>query len=213
MLENLSPQEFKNQFKENKTLRMVSIGVGSIVTIILGYFVYKQFIWSPANEKSKDALYLGLNYAAKDSTDAAINELTTVVKKFDGKQGGELAQFVLARQYMAKGDFKKALKELEGVDVTDTYIAVYTIGLQGDCYSEMKNYKEALGLYEEAASKNENEKTSPEFLFKAGLVAEELGDFEKATELYIQIKENYTMFSSQKTIDKYIARVKNKKSK
>jgi hypothetical protein len=59
---------------------MVSIGVGSIVTINTWLFCYKQFIWSPANEKSKDALYLGLNYAAKDSTDAAINELTTVVK-------------------------------------------------------------------------------------------------------------------------------------
>jgi len=213
MLENLSPQEFKSQFKENKTLRMVTIGVGSIVALILGYFLYKQFIWKPANEKSKDALYLGLNYAAKDSTDAAINELTTVVKKYDGKQGGELAQFVLARQYMAKGEFKKAIEELEGVDVTDTYVAVYAIGLQGDCYSEMKKYNEALELYEEAAAKNENEKTSPEFLFKAGLVAEELGNFEKATELYTQIKENYATFSSQKTIDKYIARVKNKKSK
>lgn len=213
MLENLSPQEFKSQFKENKTLRMVTIGVGSIVVLILGYFLYKQFIWKPANEKSKDALYVGLNYAAKDSTDAAINELRTVVKKYDGKQGGELAQFVLARQYMAKGEFKKALEELEGVDVNDTYVAVYAIGLQGDCYSEMKKYDEALELYEEAASKNENEKTSPEFLFKAGLVAEELGNFEKATELYTQIKENYTTFSSQKTIDKYIARVKNKKSK
>lgn len=213
MLENLSPQEFKSQFKENKTLRMVTIGVGSIVALILGYFLYKQFIWKPANEKSKDALFVGLNYAAKDSTDAAINELTTVVKKYDGKQGGELAQFVLARQYMAKGEFKKALDELEGVDVNDTYVAVYAIGLQGDCYSEMKKYNEALELYEEAAAKNENEKTSPEFLFKAGLVAEELGNFEKATELYTQIKENYTTFSSQKTIDKYIARVKNKKSK
>lgn len=213
MLENLSPQEFKNQFKVNKTLRMVTIGVGSIVVLILGYFLYKQFIWKPANEKSRDAFYVGLNYAAKDSTDAAINELTPVVKKHDGKDGGELAQFVLARQFMAKGEFKKALSELEGVNVNDTYLSVYSIGLQGDCYSEMKKYKEALDLYEEASMKNENEKTSPEFLFKAGLCAEELNDFAKATELYTKIKENYTTFASQKTIDKYIARVKNKTKK
>jgi tetratricopeptide (TPR) repeat protein len=213
MLENLSPQEFKKQFKENKTLRMVSIGVGSIVVLILAYFTYKQFIWSPANEKSKDAFYVGLNFAAKDSTNAAIDELSSVVKKYDGKNGGELAQFVLARQYMSKGEFKKALSELESVNLNDTYLSVYTLGLQGDCYSEMKKYKEALSFYEEAANKNENEKTSPEFLFKAGLVAEELGDFVKATELYTKIKDNYMNFSSQKTIDKYIARVKNKTKK
>lgn len=213
MLENLSPKEFKNQFKTNKNLRMITIGVGSIIVLILGYFLYKQLIWSPANEKSKEAYYAGLNYAAKDSVDQAIDELVPVVKKYDGKQGGELAQFVLARQYMAKGQFKKALDELEGVDVSDTYVAVYTIGLQGDCYSEMGKYEEAMDLYIEAAEKVDNEKTSPEYLFKAGLCAEEKSNFEKATELYTRIRDNYVSYSNSKTIDKYIARVKNKTKK
>ncbi|MCE3296250.1 MAG: hypothetical protein K0R65_1964 [Crocinitomicaceae bacterium] len=210
MLENLSPQEFKAQFRNNKNLRMITIGVGAIIVLILGYFLYKQFIWTPANDKSKEAYYIGLNYAAKDSVDQAIDELKPVVSKYDGKQGGELAQFVLARQYMAKGEFNKALEELEGVDVNDTYVSVYAIGLQGDCYSEMKKYKEAIDLYIEAAEKVDNEKTTPEYLFKAGLCAEEVKDFEKAKELYTRIKENYLAFSGTKTIDKYIARVNNK---
>ena len=189
---------------------MITIGVGSVIVLILGYFLYKQFIWAPANEKSKDAYYAGLNYAAKDSVDQAIDELKPVVSKYDGKQGGELAQFILARQYMAKGEFKKALEELEGVDVNDTYVAIYAIGLQGDCYSEMKKYQEAMDLYIEAADKMDNEKTTPEYLFKAGLCAEELKDFEKAKELYTRIKENYLSFSGTKTIDKYLARVNNK---
>lgn len=213
MLENLSPQEFKNQFKTNKNLRMISMGVGAIVVLILGYFLYKQFIWNPANEKSKDAYYEGLNYAAKDSTNQAIDKLKPVVSKYDGKQGGELAQFVLARQYMAKGEFTKALTELEGVSVNDTYVAIYTLGLQGDCYSEMKKYNEAIDMYVAAADKVDNEKTTPEYLFKAALCAEEVKDFNKATDFYTRIKENYLGYSSQKSIDKYIARVKNKTTK
>ncbi len=211
MLENLSPKEFKAQFKNNKNLRMITIGVGAIIVLILGYFTYKKLIWEPANEKSKDAYYAGLNYAAKDSVDMAIDELKPVVSKYDGKQGGEIAQFVLARQYMTKGEFNKALEELEGVDVSDTYVAVYAIGLQGDCYSEMKKYKEAIDLYIQAAEKVDNEKTSPEYLFKAGLCAEEIKDFEQAKELYTRIKDNYLSFSGTKTIDKYIARVSNEK--
>jgi len=82
--------------------------------------------------------------------------------------------------------------------------------LQGDCKSELKKYDEALELYIEAADLNENEKTSPEYLFKAGLVAEKLNDFEKASELYTRIKSNYLTFSNSKAIDKYIARTKNK---
>jgi predicted negative regulator of RcsB-dependent stress response len=213
MLENLSKGNFKEQFKENKTLRMTTIVVGSIVGLILIYFAYRQFIWIPSNEKSKDAYWTGLNFASIDSVDIAIDELTVAVKKFDGKDGGELAQFVLARQYMEKGEFKSALKELEGVKIKDTYLAVYTLGLQGDCYSEMKSYKDAIKFYERAAKKNENDKTSPEYLFKAALCAEKINDFKKAADLFQQIKDNYLTFSNQKTIDKYIARVKNKTTK
>ena len=213
MLENLSGTELKTQFKENKTLRMVTIAVGSVVVLILGYFAYRQFIWKPANEKSKDAYWVGLNYAAKDSVDVAIDELSGTVKNYDGKEGGELAQFVLARQYMAKGEFQKALNELDGVNLDDTYLSVYAIGLQGDCYSDMKKYGEAMDLYIDAAETNENEKTTPEFLFKAALCAEKISDFSKADELYVRIRDNYKMFGDQKAIDKYIARVANKKIK
>jgi tetratricopeptide (TPR) repeat protein len=181
--------------------------------LILGYFLYLQFIWKPANEKSKDAYWVGLNYAAKDSTNQAIDELKPVVKKYDGKIGGENAQFVLARQYMAKGEFKKALEELEGVNVEDTYVAAMVVGLQGDCHSEMKNYKKALESYLDAAAASENEMTTPMYLFKAGLCAEKEKDFEKATECYQKIKDDYSSYASQKVIDKYLTRASNKIAK
>ena len=210
MFENFSFEDFKRQLKENNKLRFTTYGLGTLIVLSLGYFTYRQFIWEPSNEKSKDAYWSGLNYAAKDSTDQAIALLEPAVKNYDGKEGGELAQFVLARQYMAKGNFTKALDELEGVDIEDTYLSIYKIGLQGDCKSELKKYDEALELYIEAADLNENEKTSPEYLFKAGLVAEKLNDFERASELYTRIKSNYLTFSNSKAIDKYIARTKNK---
>ena len=213
MLDNFSVNDFKSQLKENSKLRFATYGIGSVLVLLLGYFAYRQFIWNPSNKKSKDAYWVGLNYAAKDSVDAAIAELEPAVKQYDGKQGGELAQFVLARQYMTKGNFTKAIDELEDLDVNDTYLSVFKVGLQGDCYSEMKKYDKALSLYIEAAELNENEKTSPEYLFKAALVAEKTQDFEKASELYTRIKANYLNFSNNKAIDKYIARTKNKISK
>ena len=204
---------FKQQFRENKQLKNITIAVTAVLVLAIGYILYKQFVWGPDNEKSKSSYYKGLNLAVKDSTDAAISELEGVVKKYDGKVGGEVAQFTLARQHMTKGNFKKALELLEGVDLNDTYGPVYVIGLQGDCYSEMGDLNEALKLYQEAARKNANENTSPMYLFKAGLVAEELKDFEKATELYEQIRDEYTVFASQKNIEKYIARVSNQVNK
>ena len=213
MAYNNSTSNLKQQFKDNKQLRLITFAVGGVLVVLIGYLLYRQFVYGPKNEKSKEAYYPGLNYAAKDSTDKAIEMLEPVVKKYDGTVGGENAQYVLGRQYMDKGDFKKALQTLEGVKTSDTYVRVYTVGLQGDCYSELGKYKEALDKYEDAAGINENEKTTPEYLFKAAMVAEQLEQFEKATELYEKIRDNYAMFSQQKAIDKYIARTKNKKAK
>lgn len=210
MLEDITGESIKEQFKTNKKLRMTTFIVGGIIILVLGYFLYRQFVWMPANEKSKDNYYVGLNYAVADSTDMAIEELGKHVKDYDGKIGGEVAQFVYARQLMAKGEFKKALEELEGVNVDDSYVRVMAIGLQGDCYSEMENYGQAADKYMEAAELNENDLTTPTYLFKAALVAEELKDFGKAAELYERIKADYPTFGTTKQIEKYISRAKNK---
>lgn len=199
--------DIKRQFKENKRLRLITAVVIGLIVGILGYILYKQFVYAPANQKANEGYYRGLNLAAKDSVDAAIAELEPFVKKNDGYQGGEVAEFTLARQYMAKGDFQKALKLLEGVKLKDTYGPAMALGLQGDCYSEMGKYKDAMEMYIDAAEVNENEWTTPTYLFKAGQVAEEIKDLEKAKELYERINQDYYMFGQQKSIDKYIARV------
>lgn len=209
MIDNLSVQGIKEKMNNNKQFKMMIYAIVGLLVLIIGFLLYNQFISKPANEKSKDAYWIGLNLASKDSTDAAIDELSGVVKKYDGKIGGENAQFVLARQYMAKGQFQKALDELEGVNLNDTYLSAMSIGLQGDCRSEMKQYDKALDLYVEASEKSENEFTTPMYLFKAGLCAEQLKDYEKATEYYTTIKDNYPQYANQKAIEKYIARTSN----
>lgn len=211
MLENFTSEELKRQFKSNKNMRLVTYIVGGLLVLTVGYLLYYQFVSVPKNKKSEDAFWYGLNLASKDSTDLAIQELSNQVKKYDGYKGGENAQFILGRQYMQKGEFKKAIETLEGVKVNDTYVSAMVLGLQGDCYNELKNYKEAARLYKKAAKESVNEYTTPMYLFKAGLCAEELKDFESAKALYEEIKDQFVNFANKKSIDKYIARVSNLK--
>ncbi len=213
MLEDITGQEIKDQLKTNKKLRIILFSVGAVVAVVLGYLVYVQFFWTPANEKSKNSYWEALNYAKTDSTEAAIPELKSAIKKYDGKIGGEVAQFVYARQLMAKGEFKKALTELDEVDVEDTYVSVLRIGLQADCKSEMGNYPEASALYEEAANMMDNDFTTPMYLNKAAGCAEELNDFKKATQYYERIMKDYPAFSTQYQIEKYHARASKTKVK
>lgn len=210
MLEDITGEQIKEQFKSNSKLRLVTMVVGGLIVLVIGYFVYRQFIYEPANEKSKENYWIGLNYATADSTQMAIDELSVHTKNFDGKIGGEVAQFVYARQLMAKKEFQKAIDELDGVNLNDTYASVMAKGLKADCLSELKKYEEAANLYMEASEINANDMTSPMYLMKAGLCAEELNNFEMATECYQKIKDNYAAFASQKSIDKYISRASNK---
>lgn len=212
MLEDISGEQIKEQFKSNSTLRMVTMIVGGLIVLVIGYFLYQQFIAKPANEKSKDATWAALNLIQKDSTDMAIEELNLQVKKFDGKVGGEVSQFLLAGELMKKGEFQQAIDALDGTNLDDTYGPAMVLGLKGDAYSELTNYSEAINNYLAAADVNPNDLTSPMYLMKAGLCLEELNNFEKAAETYTRIKNDYPQFASQKQIDKYIARTGNKEN-
>ncbi len=212
MLEDITGEEIKRQFKTNKVLRYVTIGVGILVIAILGYLLYRQFVWKPANEKSKNSYWEGLNYAKKDSTALAVDYLRSEVKKYDGKVGGEVAQYVLGRQLMSDKDFKGALEQLEGVDVEDTYVSILAVGLQADCLSEMKKYEKAANKYLEAANMLENELTTPMYLMKAGLCSEEIKNFPKAAEFYQRIADDFPSYAGQNQIDKYLSKASNKKA-
>jgi tetratricopeptide (TPR) repeat protein len=202
--------KLKQQFKENKQVKTATMIVGGLLVVILGYIVYRVFVYGPKNEKASDSYYEGYNLAEKDSTDAAITSLESTIRKYDGAENIEPAKFKLASLYMKKGSFKKAYDLLDDTDLDDTYGPAMILGLKGDCQSEMGKYADALDLYEEAADVDDNEMTTPMYLFKAGLVAEELKQLDKAAELYERIRDNFSNFASQKAIEKYIARVTNK---
>lgn len=209
MLENLSFEEIKSKFNTNKNFKFGTYFVGGIVGLFLVFLLYRQFIWIPSNEKSNDGWWTSLNYISKDSTDLAIKTLEPFVKSYDGKTGGEIGQYLLATQYMKKGEFRKAIDNLADVDLEDTYIKTFSVGLQGDCFSEMRKYEDAEKMYVDAAEIEDNEFTSPMYLFKAGLCADKLKKFDKATEYYTIIQDKYPTFASQKTIEKYISRSSN----
>lgn len=220
MTENFSLEDFKKKFSENKSFRITTITAGALVVLVLGFLSYRQWMWKPDNEKSKETYFVALNAIANDgknnladtskagSKTDPIKKLQRSVKKYNGKIGGEVSKYILATQYMRKGKYKEALVLLENVNVDDTYVTVEVIGLQGDCQSELKNYDKAYALYQEAAATNENDFTSPMYLFKAGLIAEKLKKYDEAVTHYEKIATIYpkSFYAKEKNLEAYIAR-------
>ena len=220
MTVNFSLEDLKQKFSENKSFRISTIAAGAIVVMVLGFLSYRQWMWKPDNEKSKETYFVALNAVTNEGKNIVVDtskassktdpikKLQKSVKKYDGKIGGEVSKYLLATQYMRKGKYKEALVLLENVSVEDTYVSIEVIGLQGDCQSELKNYDKAYALYQEAAATNENDFTSPMYLFKSGLIAEKLKKSDEAKAHYEKIATIYpkSFYAKEKNLEAYIAR-------
>lgn len=206
MNEGMTKEELLDQFKGNKILKYATAAVGAIVLIILVYVAYNSFIYQPNNEESKAMVARGIMLMEKDSTALAIEEFEYIADEYGSYEGGVLAHYSLGNLYFEQGRFEDAIAALEKVDLEDMYLMTLATGTLGDCYSELGDYAKAVTYYVQAAERLDNELTSPQFYFKAGLNAEEAGDFVKAKEYYQTIQDKYMTFSSQKNIEKYVIR-------
>jgi tetratricopeptide (TPR) repeat protein len=223
MTENFSFDDIKERYKNSKVFKIISISVSVLLIAVLVFLGYRQFMWKPDNEKSKEAYVPALNVIVqeqnknpndtKEPSIDPIKKLQGAVKKYDGKIGGEISKYLLATQYMRNEKYKEALVLLEDISVEDTYVSAMVIGLQGDCKSELKKYAEAVKLYEEASEINENNVTSPMYLFKAGLNSEKLNKNAEANAYYEEIAFHYpnSFVAKQKNMEKYKSRSANKK--
>ena len=208
-LEN--PEVLINKAKESKTLKMAAIVVGAVALLAIIWFSYKQFIYNPANEKSKTAYWRAMVFLQNDEDDKALKEFVRVAKNYDGKIGGEISQYMAGRLYMDQGEFKTALKYLEKAELDDLYLGTLIIGLQGDCQTELGDFKQAVKLYEKAAKRKPNEFTTPMFLMKAALLHEvKLNNFAEADKMYKRIELEYFEYFRTNKIEKYLERAANK---
>lgn len=211
MSEGISKEEIIEQFKGNKVLKYSTYGVGIIVLFVLAFLGYKKFISGPKEESSKVEVADGIMYLEKDSIQMAQGEFEYLSTQYKGYKGGNISKYALGNIYFKQGDYEAALNELKDVEIDDTYLMTLAIGTQGDCYSELGDYPKAVEMYIKAAERVDNEATSPMYYLKAGLNAEEAGDYGKAADYYKVIKDKYLAFASQKGIEKYITRAENMK--
>lgn len=207
MSEEISKEELFNQFKENKVLKFSTIIVGVILGAVLIFMGYKQYIYGPKNEESKANVAKGILWMEKDSINLAIEEFEYIIEEYGSYEGAQIARYSLGNIYFEQGRYDDALVVLEDLKLEDTYLMTLAIGTMGDCYSELGDLESAVNMYIKAAKRIDNDITSPQFLFKAGLHAEEAGDYEKAKDYFQQIQDLYLSFANQKSIEKYIVRV------
>lgn len=200
--------------------KSLTIIVSVIAVIVAVYLGYKRFYLAPAEKEAQAEMYMAEKYFETDSFrlalmgDGSYLGFIDIIDEYGVTKSANLAHYYAGICYLRMGDYEGAIEELKKFDANDVMIATIALGAIGDAYIELGELKEGLSFYIKAADRKKNDFTTPVYLKKAGLVYEELGEFDKAVQMYESIEKDYPESQEAFDIDKYItaARIKSDRS-
>lgn len=203
----------KGAFLQENSKSLLFIA-GAIVVLVGIYLWYQNVYLKDRAEEAAAKMYkaeqlLGTDSLANKAINGGIDYpgLAKISEEYENTKSANLANLYLGGIYLRKGEYKKAIESLGHYAETGSPVAdPLALGLLGDAYSELKDYKQAATYYKKAADKASNKFTSPLFLKKLGLVYETGKDFKAALEAYSKIKSQYPESQEAAMIDEYIAR-------
>jgi tetratricopeptide (TPR) repeat protein len=169
------------------------------------------FLWYKAAQQKKDE---AAKVALISLEDKAMNSAATLAdfEAYMSEHEGHvvtIASFEAGVCAFEEGNYNKAIKHFSEYQGKDKYYNARAKACIGDCYVALGNYEKAFENYEAAVAINDGIWT-PEYAFNAGLIAESLGNKEKALKFYNLIKDEYINTPRGSEINKYISRVEAK---
>jgi len=190
----------------SKNQNYILILVGLIAVGVLGYLGNKRFILEPKEREVVTEMAQAQDYfnrAATSLMDAdSLYRLSLeggegkygfleIIDLYKGTKPARLAQFSAGIAYLRLGEYQNAIKQLERFKSKDLIFSAMAKGAIADSFAELGQPQDAYTYYLEAVKASDNEFTAPKFLFKAGLLAQELEKYEDALEHFKRIEEDY----------------------
>ena len=209
--QNVAEAVSKTELFFQKNSKIIYGCVAAVLLIALAILAYNRFILQPQKEKAQAAMYKAEQKFAQGDFELALagddNNMgfEEIIDTY-GSKGGESVYLYAGACALQTGDFEKAIKYFKKYDGKEKILLSRAQAGIGDAYVGLEDYKSALAAYEKAAATADNQYAAG-YLLKAGQVAEELGDKDKALSLYNTIRDQYPQSIEASDIDKYITRI------
>ncbi|MCB4799457.1 tetratricopeptide repeat protein [Neotamlana laminarinivorans] len=191
-----------------KNQKYIFIIIGVVALIVLGSMGYKEFIAKPKQTNAMNDMFQAQKYFneavnnAGTAKDSLFNLALTggegkfgmldIIDEYSGTPSANLANYYAGTAYLNLKDYKNAIEYLSDFSSEDEVLAPLAKGNIGDAFAQLNQQEDALSYYEEAANMRDNEYTTPMYLYKAGVIALELGKASKALGYFETIKEDYS---------------------
>ena len=209
--QNIAEAVSKSELFFQKYGKIVYGCVAAVLLVALAILAYNRFILQPAKEKAQEAMFRAEQKFAQGDYELALRGddnnmgFEEIIGQY-GTKGGESVYLYAGGCALQLGAFDEAIGYFKKYDGGDKILLSRAQAGIGDAYVGLEDYKSALAAYEKAAA-TADDIYSAGYLLKAGQVAEELGDTEKALSFYKKIKDQYPSSIEATDIDKYITRI------
>lgn len=186
--------------------------VAIIVAIIAGYIGYSRFIVAPREKEARAEMFMAEKYFEKDEFEMALDGDGTypgfldIMDDYKMTRSANLSKYYTGVIYLKQGAYEESISMLKRYKARDQIVGAMALGAIGDAYLELDDQHQAARYYRKAYRYKPNDFTTPLFLFKAGLLFEEMGEYKDALLVYEQIKKDYANSTEGRNIDRYIAR-------
>lgn len=191
--------------------------VGVIVILIAGYIGYTRFILEPREQEALSEMFMAQSYFEQEEYELALEGdaeypgFLDIISDYRMTSASNLARFYAGVSLIRLGELEDGVDQLESFRKRDQLLGAMAYGAIGDAYWEMGELEDAARAYRKAYNYEPNDLTTPLFLFKAGRLYEEMGDYEEALSRYERIHREYSDSHEAREIEKYIARAQAKK--
>ena len=224
MFSTLDQSASKTEAWVQKNQNFILGAIGVIAIGVLGYLGYNEFIQKPKEASAANELFYPQQYfdqalaneTAKDSLfTLALNGaegkygFLDIIQEYKGTKAANLAKYSAGMTYLNLQQYDEAIAQLEDFSSDDAVLGAMAKGGIGDAFSQLNQKEDALDYYEKAISHSTNEYTTPRFLYKAGVLALNLGQKDKAIDFFERIKNEFDASQEANGIDVLIGLAQN----
>ena len=209
--QNIAEAVSKSEIFFQKYGKIIYGCVAAVLLIALAILAYNRFIYQPKKAEAQKAMYVAEQTFADGNFELALNGddndmgFEEIIDTY-GKKAGEAVYMYAGACALQLGDFDKAIKYFKKYAGEDKILLARAQAGIGDALVGLEDYNGAIAAYEKAANVIDNIYVAG-YLLKAGQVAEELGDKDKALACYKKIKDQSPQAPEAMDIDKYITRI------
>lgn len=219
MAETISSSEaFMLKYKKH-----IAIAVVALIVLVAGFFLYKNYVSAPRQEKASTELAKGQELFGMQQFEKALNGdgatfsgFIKLANDYSSTDAGNLANLYAGLCYANLNKWNEAVKYLDSYSPgNDAMVSPAAIAALGNAYAHVGKIDEAIKALKKAADKADsksedgaNNSLSPTFLLQAGQLLESQNKKADALKIYQDIKKKYvnSAIVQSQEIDKYIER-------